>query len=153
MSVNLAINLTHRPSFKGRTKVSRGKLKKEEKKKVSKGLEVNPEEARMIRIIEELSQFEEWSKEVPEVLKEAILSGKTAPELYDQFDNVAAVRVLQILMTETNSGQALAAAKDLLDRKYGRATEKKIIKHEFEEMSDEQLIAISKSETGELGDD
>ncbi len=131
----------------------RGKQKIEIKQSVSQGLQANPEEERMFRIIEELAQFEEWSKEVPELLKRAILSGKSAPELYDQFDNVAAVRVVQILMTETDSTKALAAAKDVLDRKYGRATEKKVIKHEFEDMPDEQINSILKGELADVAGD
>lgn len=131
----------------------RGKLGVGQKKNINKQLAVNPEEERMARIMTKLEGYEEWQKDVPALLKKAILEGKDASQLYEQFSSVAAVRVIQILMTEGDSGKALAAAKELLDRQYGRATEKKIVRHQFDDMPDDDLDAILISELEELTDD
>lgn len=130
--------------------MSRGRRKVGQKKGVNTALSINPEEQRMVRVLEELGQFEAWQEDVPAILKEAIVAGKDAPQLYEKFANVAAVRVIQILMTEGDSGKALSAAKELLDRHYGKATERKLIKHDLQDIPDDQLDAILLSELEEV---
>lgn len=106
-------------------------------------------ESQMVRSLDKLARYEEIIQGLPKDLVDAFANGTPAEELYKQHANVAALRVLQILFTEKDSSKALSAARELLDRTYGKATERKVIKHQLEELSDNELDALLLSEIEE----
>lgn len=110
----------------------------------------NVAEKRMENFLENLSEFQAFLKDVPMELRKAILNGDSPDALYQKFSHIAAVRAIQIAFSEPDSGKALAAAKEILDRSQGRATEKKEVRHKFDHMSEEELDAILVSEETQL---
>ena len=104
------------------------------------------EEDSMLRSIDKLAEYEEFVKEIPKDLRAALIEGKDAAALYKKYANFAAVRVLAIIAQEKDSGKALAAAKEVLDRTYGKSVERKQIKHELESLSDNELDSLLLSE-------
>lgn len=100
----------------------------------------------MVRKLDKLAEFEAFVEDVPAELRQALLEGKDASALYKKYANYAAVRVISIIAKEKDSGKALAAAKELLDRTYGKATERKEIRHQLEDLKDEEIDAIILSE-------
>jgi hypothetical protein len=57
-----------------------------------------------------------------------------------------------IAMTDKDSGRALSAIKDILDRTQGRAVERTTTTHKFEKLKDEELDALLKSRLKEVAD-
>ena len=108
------------------------------------------EENSRLEMVHDIMKYKGFIKDVPEELRKVILEGRDAPHIYKKFSNLAAVRAIQIIMTNPDDKIALAAAKEILDRQYGRATERKHIKHELEDASDDHLRAILASETTDL---
>lgn len=109
----------------------------------------NREANKLVKGVDQLAAYEELVEGLPKELRNALVRGDSPEQLYKKYSNVAAIRVLQILYTETDSGKALAAAKELLDRTYGKATEKKVIRHQLEDLSDKEIDAMILSELGE----
>ena len=103
----------------------------------------------MVDGLDGLAEYEAFLQDVPKELREAIVDGLEAPEIYNKYGKLAAIRMVQIAMTEQDSGKAIAAIKDIMDRNYGKATERKQIEHKFEGLSDDELDAIVLSELGD----
>lgn len=93
-------------------------------------------------MLDQLSEYEAFTKDIPKELRQAILKGTSAKALYKKYANVAAVRAIQILMTEKDSSKALAAVKEVLDRAHGKATEHKEITHSLDQLPDKELDAL-----------
>lgn len=104
-----------------------------------------------VNLLEELQQYEIF-RDLPKDLRAAVTEGRPAPELYQKYSHIAAVRAVHIAMTEQDSGKALSAIKDIMDRTYGKATERKEVRHKFDDLSDEELDAILISELDEQDD-
>jgi hypothetical protein len=102
-------------------------------------------------ILDQLAEFKEFMALVPKSLRRAIIDGKSAKEIYEEFSTHAACRAVMIMMTEKDSGKALAAIKDIQDRVHGKATEHKEVKHRLDDMPPEELDAIVVSELEDIG--
>lgn len=122
-------------------------------KKSSRPRTVNGVENKMINLIDQLAEYESFTKNIPKELREAILKGTSAKALYKKYENFAAVRVIQILMTEKDSAKALAAVKELLDRTHGKATEHKDIRHSLEQLEDKEIDALLLGEMEDVTSD
>ena len=109
----------------------------------------NRKEESMENAMEKLAEYDTFLKEIPKELRQALLEGKKADALYKKYANYAAVRVLTIIAREQDSGKALAAAREVLDRTYGKPTERKEIRHSLEKLSDKELDALLESEVEE----
>jgi molecular chaperone GrpE (heat shock protein) len=105
----------------------------------------------MHRLLHDLEQFEDYQTILASIRKD-IKAGMKEAELARKYAPLAQARIISDMLTTDNPQAALAAAKDLLDRANGKATEKKEVTHKFSELKDEELDAILKSEVEELGD-
>lgn len=119
---------------RARCKIKAGRSKLSQQKKY--------DENHMAENLDLLAQFEGFTKDIPKALREALLSGADASALYEQYASIAAVRVVQILTTEPDSSKALAAAKELLDRTYGKAKETREVKHSMQKVTDDELDSM-----------
>ena len=95
----------------------------------------------MARTLDELSLMEEFLSQLPQQIKKDLSKGMTSKQLQEKYAPMAAARIASIALTDADSSKALAAAKDMLDRVFGKATEKKEISHKLETLSDEELNA------------
>lgn len=105
----------------------------------------------MAETLDELSEFEIYRRDVLPELRKAIAKGASAKEIYKRHEAYAAARAVTIAITETDTGKALAAAKEILDRGGGKATEHKEIA--ISNLTDQELDDLLKKELGELTDD
>lgn len=99
---------------------------------------------------DQLLAFERFRTEIAPELQEMLYQGKGTKEILKKFESYAAAKILTIALTEQDSGKALAAAKDILDRSHGKATETKKIQHQLADVEDRDLDALIMSE---LSDD
>lgn len=109
------------------------------------------EEMKQVKLHQELSQFEEYQTILKSIRKD-IKNGMTEKQLQQKYAPLAQARIISEMLTNENGAAALAAAKDLLDRVNGKATEKKEVSHRFADMSDTELDAVLKSEEADLQD-
>lgn len=103
----------------------------------------------MVGMIDALREFEEFRETLLPALRADIKSGMTPEAMRKKWQSIIQARLIQTAITSPDV-QAMAAAKDILDRSEGRATERKEITHRYADMKDEELDAILASEEEEL---
>jgi hypothetical protein len=102
------------------------------------------------RSIDELAIYDEMLSGVLVGVREDIKSGLAADQIMAKYANIAAARTVTIALTDLESGKALAASKDILDRSLGKAVERKQIQHKLEKVDEKQLDAILITEISSL---
>lgn len=115
----------------------------------------NHTEARMVRNLDALAAFEEFQDEVLPMLRQDLAKGLTAEDIYKKYQALAAARNISIALADPDSGKALAAIKDILDRSGGKPTERKELTHKMANVSDAELdsLLLSKLDKDEETDD
>lgn len=84
------------------------------------------------------------------MLARDVLDGMPPEEMREKYASLIQARLIQEAITSGDPAKATAAAKDVLDRAFGKATEKSEVKHTFENLKDEELDAILQSELQDL---
>lgn len=114
----------------------------ESNKNVSYSEEMELLQTDRARSLDELAiQDEMWSG-VLQSVRDDVRKGASAEELLSKYAQLAAARVVTIAATDADSGRALSAAKDILDRSQGKAVERKQIHHKLDKVDEQQLDAI-----------
>jgi len=108
---------------------------------------------RAAEALDQLALFEKFQREVLEKFQSMVLEGKTEKEIYAVCAPMAAARTATIALTDPDSNKALAAAKDVLDRHGGKATERKVVQHQYENLSDTELDALLLSQAAEADEE
>lgn len=98
------------------------------------------------RNLDDLAIYDEMTVGVLAGLKKDMAAGMTSEEILAKYSSLASARIVTIAATEADSGKALAAAKDILDRVKGKAVERKQIHHKLENVDEKQIDAIILSE-------
>lgn len=98
------------------------------------------------RTLDELALYDEMTIGVLSGIKKDLAQGLSAEQILEKYAPLAAARVTSIALTEADSGKALSAAKDILDRSKGKAVERKQITHHLERLDERQVDAILLSE-------
>lgn len=99
-------------------------------------------EDKMARLMEEKALFDEFRNTILPGLQRDLLAGKSADEILQSNEAVAAARLVTIATTEPDAGKALAASKALLERVSGKPTEKRDVTHKYEKLKDEEIDAV-----------
>lgn len=98
------------------------------------------------RSLDELAiQDEMWSG-VLQSVRDDVRKGASAEDLLAKYAVLAAARITTIAATDADSGRALSASKDIMDRVYGKAREVKDVTHRLDKVKEEQLDALLLSE-------
>lgn len=95
--------------------------------------------------IDDLALYDDLFNGALKSLKEDIARGMDAISLAKKYAALAQARIVTTALTEVDSGKALAASQDVVNRAHGRATERKEIKHALADSSDAELDAIIES--------
>lgn len=103
--------------------------------------------------LDDLADFEEFKSDILPALRRDVKSGKSADELREKYKNIIVARQISIALTDEDSGKALSAARDLIDRLEGKAVERKAIAHKFEQLPDEQVDSLIEQRLKELSED
>ena len=111
---------------------------------------VNREDEKMAKKLAELEMFEKFKDEILPALRRDIDKKMTPEEMLSKYAALAAARGISIALSEKDSSKALGAVKDILDRVQGKATERREVKHKYDDLPDEELDAILMSELQDL---
>lgn len=95
--------------------------------------------------LDDLAEFEDFKESILPVLQQALKDGLTAEQIYTKFQAYAAARTVSIVAREVDSGKALAAIREVLDRSAGKAVERTEVTHKMEKLPDAQLDALIRS--------
>lgn len=110
----------------------------------------NTHDAFMARALDDLAQYDTFAVGLLPQLKELLAKGASAEDIYAKFAPMAAARAVMVAMMDVDSGKALAAAKDMLDRDGGKAKERSEVTHKYSQLPDNQLDSLILSELGGL---
>jgi hypothetical protein len=110
------------------------------------------EQRKMAAVIDQLNDFKRFRADILPELKKALDGGASPKQIRQLVQSYITARVANIALTDEDSGRALAAAKDLLDREEGRAVERSEQVHKFEKLREEEIDALLTSRLKELQD-
>jgi TATA-binding protein-associated factor Taf7 len=96
---------------------------------------------RTVRTVDKLAEMEDLYESLAPALRQDLTAGMSSEEILAKYESLAAARVITALRTD----QGLQAAKDILDRRMGKAVERKELNHRLATLSDEQVDALLKS--------
>lgn len=113
----------------------------------------NYAEDRIAHAVDQLAEFEDFRDTVLPALRKDLSAGLSAEELYKKYQSLAAARGISIALTDQDSGKALSALKDILDRTQGKAVERKDVRHRLEGAKDEEIDAALLSKLQDLEDE
>lgn len=98
------------------------------------------------RNIDDLALHDDLMGGILGSIKKDLQLGLPSDKILEKYAALAAARTVTIAATDADSGKALAASKDILDRVQGRAVERKQIQHKLENVDPSQLDALLLSE-------
>lgn len=104
------------------------------------------------RSIDDLALHDELMGGVLGMIKKDLAAGLPADRILEKYAPIAAARTVTIALTDADSGRALTASKDVLDRVHGKATERKELVHRLDKLDERQIDAIILSELESLGE-
>jgi hypothetical protein len=93
----------------------------------------------MARVIDQLSQFQEFQRDIFPALQKAVKAGKSAEEIAKIGAAAATARAVTIALSEENPAAALGYIKEVLDRAHGKPGQKAEITTKFEKLGDEDI--------------
>lgn len=93
----------------------------------------------MARNLDLLAGYDSYSEQVAPILRKAVEERWSVERIYKEFSSFIAARAITIALKEEDSGKALSALKEVLDRSQGKATERVETTHRLEKMADEDL--------------
>lgn len=108
----------------------------------------NSAENRLVKALDALDEFEKFQEEILPILRDALTKSWSVDEIYGhpKVQALLAARAVTIGITDKDSGKALAAIKEAMDRKHGKATDRREVKHTLEKLSDSELDALLKTQ-------
>lgn len=112
--------------------------------------ETNEIQNTRVRNIEDLALYDDMLQGVLGSVKKDLAAGLTGTEILAKYSSLASARIISIAAMEADSGKALAAAKDILDRVHGKAKEVKDVTHRLAQIDEKQIDAILISEISAL---
>lgn len=101
----------------------------------------NKTQDRVNGALDDLSDFEAYKKEIAPKIRQLLQKGASAQEIMEFAQSYAAARMVSLVWSE-DSGKAMVAAKDVIDRAVGKAKERQEHNHKFEKLKDEELDSI-----------
>lgn len=105
----------------------------------------------MARNLDDLAEFEEFKNTLLPAVRKDLSSGMSAKDILKKYAAIAAARTVTIAALEVDSGKALAAAKDIIDRAEGKPKEAVTHTHIYENLTDDELDAQILSRAEEVG--
>lgn len=99
----------------------------------------NTVDEEMARNLDMLSDYDQYAEDVAPILRKAVAEGWPPAKIFAHFQSYIAARAVTVALNEKDSGKALAAVKDLLDRSVGKAVDRQETTHRLEKLGDEDL--------------
>lgn len=109
------------------------------------------QESSMARTIDDLALHDELFAGVLAELKQDIAKGASATDIAKKYAALAQARIATIALTDEDSGRALAASQDMVNRAIGKPTERKQIEHSMAQASEDEIDALLASKLKDVG--
>lgn len=109
----------------------------------------NGEENKMVRLVDQLNAFERFKALIPPELQAELAKGTPPEKILKKFTNFAAARVVADAINPSSSTGA-KSAREILDRVYGKPTERSEVINKYDNLTDEQLTALVKTKKAEV---
>lgn len=106
-------------------------------------------EDRLAAALDELAAFQEFKAEFLPQIRADLRAKKSAREIMQKYSAMAAARMVMVALTAADPTKAASAAKDIMDRAEGKATEKVEVQHKYGELKDDELDALLESKLKE----
>lgn len=103
-----------------------------------------------VRLIDELARYEEFKTTILPAIQADIKSGMSAEALREKYHAIVQAQLITTALSNPDPKARLTAAKDVLDRHEGTATQRIEQTHKLEKLPEEQLDAILLTELGQL---
>lgn len=110
----------------------------------------NRAEARAVRSLDQLGQYEEFAQKILPKIRRDLEAGLDAEAIIKKYAHFAAARLVSDLLKPKQGSES---AKEILNRAFGKATQKTETTHKFAEVKDEELDSMVLARLRELGDD
>jgi len=113
----------------------------------------NLEEAKMIRNLDQLAEFERFQESILPILKQAIEEKWSAERIWSHplTQALLAAQAVRIGLQQGDAGKALDAIKTIVYQTQGKPKEQKEITHKVGKLKDEELDSLLKTQLSELG--
>lgn len=118
-----------------------------------KRITTNHQERLTARLIDDISDFEDFKAEILPKIRAMLKRGAKPEEILEFAQSHAAARLVTIALTDPDSGKAYTASKDVLDRQMGKAKERTEVEHKFTKLKDEELDSLLLSQADAVSDD
>jgi ribosome-associated translation inhibitor RaiA len=109
-------------------------------------------ESKMVRNLDKLAAFDDYNEKVAPLLQKAVSQKWSAEKIYKEFESLIAAKMITTALTDEDTGKALTAAKEVLDRSLGKPKERVEQTHKYEKLSDDELDNLLKSTLGSIDD-
>lgn len=103
--------------------------------------------------LDDLADYEEWRETLLPALRKDLKAGLTAEEIQEKYKAILAARGVQLGATAENEAVALSAIKDVLDRRDGKAVERRETIHHLSKLPEKEIDALLLSQLDELDSD
>lgn len=100
----------------------------------------------MARSLDDLAFFDKFFNDIAPKLRQMVIDGATANDIYKIAEAQTAARMLTIAMTEKDPKIAMQAIKEMHDRSLGKAKESMEITSRYEALSEEDLQQLIREE-------
>lgn len=108
----------------------------------------NKELAKAVRTVDELRAFDEFRELVLPALQADVKSGLSADDILEKYTAIAAARLVSEMVRDSGA----QAAKDILDRKLGKAVERKQLTHRLDNADEADVDALLISKLKDVTD-
>ena len=98
-----------------------------------------------VRSLDVLAGYEAFASLILPQLQKDLAKGMTAEEITKKYAPYAAARQATLALTSDNESIASTNSKNMIEQEVGKPKEKKVIRHQFEDLADEELDALVKS--------
>jgi hypothetical protein len=104
------------------------------------------------KLASQLADFESFREELIPMLRRDVLDGMEPAKMREKYAALIQARQIMTAISSPDESKAQAAGNSVLDRVEGKATEKREVKHTFENLKEEELDAILSSEIEEFNE-
>ncbi len=98
--------------------------------------------AKMAKAIDDLADFEEFKRSLLPILRQDLKSGMSAKEILKKHQSLVAAKLVHDSVMAEDVKDRAAISKYVIDQGSGKATETVKNKHEFEDLSDDEVAAL-----------
>lgn len=121
--------------------------------RVNRGQRKNSVEDQAVALVDRVSEFEKFEREVMPALRESVAKGEAPTSMRKKYLSHATARLITEALTNPDATKALAAIKEIFDREEGKAVEKKAVEHRLGKLPEKELDALLISTIDDLPSD